>query len=36
LFGDAPQDVLQRIRLRDHVMVGERLDLERAGLVFSP
>src|SRR6476620_748672 len=34
LFGDAPQYVLQRIRLRDPVMVGERLYLERAGLVF--
>jgi hypothetical protein len=33
-FGDAPQHLLQRIGLRDHMMVSEGLDLERAGLVF--
>jgi hypothetical protein len=36
LFGDAPQHVLQRIRLRDHVMVGECLDLERSRACLSP
>ena len=34
LFGDPPQHLAQRIGLRDHVMVGEGLDLRASRLFF--
>ena len=36
LFGNTPQHLAQRIGLRDHVMVGEGLDLERRRACLSP
>ena len=36
VFGNAPQHLAQRIGLRDHVMIGEGLDLRASRACLSP